>query len=63
MIGEQNDDCDSQTNNSMSKALSNVKSFASSNLQNLGYNPIPYVYMERNVKSAIKWINYFAFSF
>jgi hypothetical protein len=43
--------------------MSTMKSAASSNLNNLGYNPIPAIYMERNVKSITQWINYFAFSF
>ena len=57
------EDIDSNTGNELSKPLSQGKSMASANMQNLGYTPIPQNYMEKNMKSQVQWINHFAFSF
>ena len=37
-----------------------TKSNVSSKIQNLGFVPIPPIYMQKNVKSCLKWINHFS---
>ena len=56
------DDLDSAAGNEKKPLSATSKSLASLNQQNLGYTPIPQVYMERNVRSQVQWINHFSAS-